>query len=334
MKIKSIITNSILLFLFSCTNTASKETNLKMETDNYISYYKKCNEALESKVNGDITKAIQLYELAFSEHYPFVDDLNELKNCYVLLGKKSEAYLIIERMVLCGFKLKEKSYLISPNSAIVGKKNLQLESDSNLIDQLNLNYVSLRKEFLSSINYEKDKYLTTIASLDRFTGYMRTHSGEKDEAYIATVGFNALAQLFLNLMDSDQLPYRYESDAWDDQINLALIHIALSLEKHEEQERFLNKLKELVICGTFPPAQYAVIFDQIYERVRNNKESFYGMSFEAVFNFDDPSQLKLVITSPMDIDNVDKRRNEIFLPPLWVWAKQKGYQLPINYSYN
>jgi hypothetical protein len=41
-----------------------------------------------------------------------------------------------------------------------------------------------------------------------------------------------------------------------------------------------------------------------------------------------------IIISPIkDVKNVDKRRAEINLPPLFIWAKKVGYILPSDYRY-
>lgn len=322
------------ILLFSLTTMTTQGAQPEKTEKNYSLYYETCNKALEHQLEGDYIEAVKLYETAFENTYPFISDLNELKNCYVKLGKEDEAYLVVERMVLCGFKLKRRSYLVSSYKAIVGMKNVELEKDSVLVDRLIPVYDSLRKEFLKTIDYEKDKYLLSMSTLDRFTGCMR-YNYRKDsekEKFINDVGFTSVAGLFLNLIDSEYLPSRSESDAWDDQLNLALIHIAQSLEKKSEQDKFLNKLKELVISGDFLPGQYAVLYDEIHVRMRNNKKSYYGMSFEAVMDFDDPTKIQLSISSPEDVENVDKRRSEIFLPSLWVWAKQKGYVLPTDYK--
>ncbi|MDR0604496.1 MAG: hypothetical protein LBG80_09370 [Bacteroidales bacterium] len=51
-------------------------------------------------------------------------------------------------------------------------------------------------------------------------------------------------------------------------------------------------------------------------------KSLYGMQR---ISFDDAAPIQ-------DIENIDARREKLFLPPLWVYYKDKGYTLPKSYK--
>jgi len=302
---------------------------------NYISYYQICNKALELKIKGNYEASIKLYESAFKKYYPFVKDLNELRNCYLLVNKNKLAYKITKRMILSGYKFGTKSFLIHPNQAITEIIDNKLENDTISLKKIKKEYSSLRKKHSKNIDKEKDKYLSVIASLDRFVGAMRNkyRDDEINEDFVSEAGFSTMAELFLNLLESDMIPDRQQSDAWDDQLKGALVHISLIINDLNKEKIFLAKLKDHVIKGNLEPEQFAIIYDQIYTRKWHNKNSYYGMTFEMIDFINDPSKIQLKIKLPEDVVNIDNKRSNIYLPPLWVWAEQKKYQLPEEYKH-
>jgi hypothetical protein len=172
------------------------------------------------------------------------------------------------------------------------------------------------------VNVEKHSYLQAIVTAECFVGIMRScYSDSASYDIIEDAGFITNGRLFINLLKSEYLPSRKESYLWNDENGfiVALIHIARSL-KGEESKDFFAILKRHVLTGDLYPAQYAVLYDSA-------NSADYGMS--AIF---DEISGKIVLAQPEDVKNVDKRRAEIFLPPLWVWAKKTGYQLPKNYE--
>jgi hypothetical protein len=69
------------------------------------------------------------------------------------------------------------------------------------------------------------------------------------------------------------------------------------------------------------PYKMAVIYDHVHDG------EYYGMSLQYSEELE-----KLVLIPSKDAQNVDIRRAEIFLPPLWVWSKKLNEQFPENYK--
>jgi hypothetical protein len=82
-----------------------------------------------------------------------------------------------------------------------------------------------------------------------------------------------------------------------------------------------------VYAGEFSNSEYAFLKDYAISSGRgsDNPRSLYGSSVNV-------GRGKREIMDPIvDIKNVDKRRAEIFLPPLWVDAILWNFELPEDY---
>lgn len=287
---------------------------------NYRYYYKECNSALEAKVNGDIPKAILFYEKAFSKYRPFIDDLKNLYSCYKTINDSKNAYKTLERMVLIGFQPEEKSYLCTPSNPILERiDHTDFIADSLLKAKLNANYSNLRSKFMKKVNIAKHAYIQSIITNDRFIGYIRTKSDSSEESVIQDIGFNANSQLFLNLIINKKLDEDIPFDYYGDYFNIALLHIVLSVKNEEDQKILFDYLKGQVLKGNLHPSQYAVFYDAKYVRRLGHKYSFYG----AFHYFDeDSNSIKILIDPKENIEDIDKRREEIFLPSLRLISKK------------
>jgi hypothetical protein len=292
---------------------------------NYENYYNLRKEAIISKVNGNAQQAILLYEKAFANNYPFVEDLLELKNCYKLINDTANIVKTWERFILTGYVLENKSYLIIDDS----NKSVweySIPADEKFVFNV-INYDLLRNKYLKNgFNSEKNNYLQAIITNECFANQTRKKYANNYKKYNETgnITFGTNGYLFINLAKSEYLPNRQESNLWeDDQFIVALVHIAASL-KGNDLEVFLNILKENLICGNLCPENYAAIYDHAKQGHKKGK-NYYGTSLEQ------NNENQIVIVEPQEISNIDVRRAEIFLPPLWVWAKKTGFLLPKNY---
>lgn len=292
---------------------------------NYRYYYKECNSALEAKVNGDIPKAILLYEKAFNKYRPFIDDLKNLYSCYKTINDSKNAYKTLERMVMIGFQPEEISYLCTPSNPILERiDHTDFITDSLLKAKLDANYSNLRSRFMKKVNIAKHAYIQSIITNDRFIGYIRTKSDSSYESVIQDIGFNANAQLFLNLIKNKKLDEDIPFDYYGDYFNIALLHIVLSVKNEEDQKILFDYLKRQVLKGNLHPSQYAVFYDTKYVRRLGHKYSFYG----AFYYFDeDSNSIKILIDPNENIEDIDKRREEIFLPSLRIISKIMNYKI-------
>jgi hypothetical protein len=317
MKKILFLAHPYMLILLLANYTLSAQTSDK----EYAAYYNLCNEALVFKVNKEYEKAVIKYEQAFEGIFPFLDDLKELKTCYKQLGDTAMVKDVWKRMVLTGFTTSGKSYLITPNQ-LKSEWTMPVPNDEQVIFD-KINYDSLHRVFLTQVNIEKHNYLQAIVTGECFVGAMRAYYSNDDTLYyiVEDAGFMTNGRLFLNLLKSNYMPSRKETNLWNDENGfiVALVHIAATL-KGEELEDFFSRLKHHMWKGDLYPAQYAAIYDHAYDG------AYYGMSRQ--FN-EDTGEIETI--PPKDIKNVDARRAEIFLPPLWVWAKKTDTSLPKNY---
>jgi hypothetical protein len=307
-----------LLILLLVGNALSAQTSDKEKE--YAAYYNLCNEALILKVNKEYAKAAIKYEQAFEEILPFIDDLKELKACYKQLGDTAMMADVWKRMVLAGFTTNGTSYLLTPNRRTAQWTNYFPDDEQAIFAKIN--YDSLHQVFMTRADMEKHNHLQAIITGECFAGAVRAYYADDSLYYfIEQAAFMTNGRLLLNLLKSDYMPSRKESNLWNDErFNAALTHIAGTFViKNEEQDAFFDLLKQRVLMGDLYPAQYAVVYDHTYDG------ECYGMGRQ----MNDAGEIEA--KQPKDIQSVDARRAEIFLPPLWVWAKKTGFSLPQNY---
>jgi hypothetical protein len=306
------------LICFLSVLVGTNSMHAQNTTRNYAAYYHLCNEALIHRVNYEWEQAIAKYEEAFAKYYPFIDDLKDLKYCYRQVGDTTMVADVWRRMILTGFTLEGTSYLIS-NASLKSKWTTQILPEEQAFFE-RVPYDSLRQAFFKQVNIEKHKYLQAIVTAECFVGFMRSYYADDENCdLIEHAGFTTNGRLFVNLLKSDYIPSRMETNFWEEEIFAsALIHIALSL-KGKELTEFFTLLKQHLLNGNLYPAQYASVYDRAHEG------AYYGMSLE----FNEELQ-KVVPIPPKDIQNVDARRAEFFLPPLWVWFKKLNVQFPGN----
>lgn len=298
----------------------------------YAKYHESCNSALIEKINGNTKRAIEYYEKAFSENHPFVDDLQELYKCYIAVNDKENAYRTLERMVISGFRLEEKSYLCLPTKPALEKiDNTDFIEDTTLLARLKVNYNDLKTRSIKNFDKESVKYIQSISTNDRFVGYMRTLADSSGESLISEIGFNANAEMFLNLIKSNLIDESIPFDIYGSYFYISLAHIALSVSKKDDVNTLFDYLKRQVIIGNLHPNQYAIYFDQNYVRVLGHTGSYYGAHYSSSWN-EETSKMCVQIMPVEDPIKLDKRRASLFLPPLWVMEKLKGIVLPNNYK--
>ncbi|MDR1974335.1 MAG: hypothetical protein LBQ31_06630 [Bacteroidales bacterium] len=319
----------------------------------YRDYFRLCNEALRFQVTGETETAITFYEKAFSEQVPFLEDLDKLKACYKLMDDTNMIMSVWKRKILTGFTRTNISYLITLEYPLLMEWNANIPQDEQSIFE-RINYDSLHQIFmLKNINVEKDRYMQALITSECFSGNMRQYYRDNPDEikkycsqmtcitdFIGTVSYVNNGRLFIALAKSGFLPSRAETAWWEDtKMYYLLEHIAASLQG-QELDTFLNILWSHVEVGDITPEQYASMFD-VSRHGTFEDSGYYGCV--AVFSddvdydkldFTRPiqEQLQMQIVTPRDVENVDKRRAEIYLPPLWVSAKQKNMILPKSYK--
>jgi hypothetical protein len=225
MNIKRII---LLLFIYGINTLIFCQE----QEDNYINYYRTCNEALQYKVEGDYIRAIELYQKAFSGNFPFPDDIKHLISCYLLHGDTANALQASRLLIKSGYKLDynlpfliEDGKRIGSNYSLILNGNLKL--DSLLLD----GYDSLRNEFLANNNKEVNQYMKAIAELEFIADQLRFYASSKNEwKILQNRGFRMKTYYLMNLLRSNLDLSRKHTDFWNDNyFIIALIHTAQDL---------------------------------------------------------------------------------------------------------
>ena len=305
----------------------------------YTQYYKLCNEALTYKALEKYQEAIETFNKAFALEFPFPDDINELKECYLVIGDKENAYQAARRMILCGYKFVSKipvcghprvniEYKISLNDALLEQK---LESE----------YPFLREQFLKQVDPEKDKWMEYCRNVESFIAIMRSmdYDGDENVKFEATIlTYKTELNLLINLFQSDKKISREETDQWIDfRFVMGIIHASqtmgkpnLSFSDKEKLSLWLSLLKKHVKEGNLHPFQFAHISDMLLDR--QEKKTTYATYYYT--DFDEKTGTLIKTFSPInDIKNIDSIREEASLPPLWVFCKLKSFDLPKDYKY-
>jgi hypothetical protein len=330
----------------------------------YSLYYNYCNKAARAKATSDYLLAIQLYEMAFEKYYPFIDDLKELKECYKHYNMSYKVKQILERMILIGYTCEYQDCFIYDKEHAAKEAFEIIPLDEKDIFNT-INYDSLYNLFAERTSSAKNRCLESFIIADDFVNNMRWYYLEHPnifDKYInlidtflkdpkrniaynlsADMGFSTNGRLFISLAKNGYLPSRKESSFWEsEQFIGALLHSGITLQG-TLQDTFINILKQHIESGDIQPLQYAVIYDHI-TRYKWGNSGYYGT---AVITMDDENIIQdtnnsgstlngkhFQLLPPYGIENVDKRRSEIYLYPMWIQAKLLNQKLPKEYNYD
>jgi len=293
------------------------------QTSSYTSYYEKTIGAYNNMAERNFLLAAELYEEAFSESYPFPDDLANLRDCYLALGDTTRALNCVKRMIACGWQLNETYPVIGRESIENNIGNF----DTTQISHLTSIYPTLRLNYLQQIVPSKNAYLERIVLNEIFCQEIRDGEfAKKLSSAVFVQNTYDLCELLKN-KDLD----RKEVDVWNHSLFLiTLVHCAKSvcLTKFKDDTLFSNLmdlLKEEVMKGNLYPDVYASVYDIVYWF--NHNKSYYGRQVSV-----DPKTGIRFCVEIEDVGDVDKRRAEIGLPPVWAFCKKFDITPPVNYQ--
>lgn len=307
------------------------------QTKDYIKYYKHIIQAQTLSAQKQNKSAIEEYEKAFSQAYPFPDDIIDAIKIHQELKNQTEINELLKRLVKSGYK---------PNDEI----SVYVENENQYFKYIKPTYISIpeykktldsiyylhRKDYQNNIDIVKDNFLSIFKSYEFFIVNARkmvnTEEDQSKYEYLQNVLWSSTKDFLLNLYYSGQNINREKTDTWNDDLFIMnLIHSAQTVDYRKEE--FQKFLLEMVKQGNLHPYQYAVIIDDVERNL--GKEQIYGTNTDPVEFDGDIEKYKNTpkqISTINDIENVDQRRKEIFLPPLWVTAAKYHYKLPENYK--
>jgi tetratricopeptide (TPR) repeat protein len=289
----------------------------------YIPYYTKTIDAFTKMAENNYVQAVECYEEAFSNYYPFPEDLANLRDCYLAMGDTASAVNCVERMIACGWQLRE-TY---PVMDVTPMENRIGSFDSVRIAHITAIYPALRQKYLQQIDPALNAYLERIVLNEIFCQEVR--DGVFGEERWTNVLFAQNAADLCELLKNKELD-REHVDVWNNQLLLiALVHCAKALGlKEYARERLYTEMMELlkqeVLKGNLYPDVYASVYDIVYWF--NYGKSYYGRQLSF-----DPETGKHRCVEIEDTATVDKRRAEIGLPPIWAFCKKYNITPPANY---
>lgn len=292
----------------------------------YQVYYVKTTNAYVKMADNNYGEAVKLYEDAFSDnYYPFSDDLANLRDCYLAIGDTARAFECVKRMIACGWTLEEKLPVVDYRHF----NNDMGAFDSTRILAIRGMFPSLRQEYLKKIDNEENAYWERIVYNEVLCVQTRLRFGQKKADYAWLTNLDEA----IILLKNKELN-REKIDAWNGIFALmALVHLAQSTTVYSHNKKvcdslfyqLMDLLKKEVIRGNLHPDNFAVIYDAAYS-YRHGK-SYYGR--ELTLN----PKTGLRSCFPVeDVDNVDARRAEIGLPPIWAFCKKYDITPPVNYK--
>lgn len=307
------------------------------QNENYNKYYKHIIKAQTLFFQNQYESAIKEYDKAFLNAYPFTDDIIDAIKLHQKVKNQDKIAELLKLLVESGYKTEDEIpvYINDNNQYFKHLKGTYI-SISEYKEELDSIYKLYRKDYLEKIDLSKDNYLSVFKSYEFLITYTRKFANidtdESKSIYLQEALWRSTKDLFFNLYYSGQDISRQKTDSWNDDLFIAcLIHSAQVIDyRKEEYQKFLL---EMVKQGNLHPYQYAIIIDDVERRTGN--EQIYGTITDPVEFDGDIEKYRSTqkqISSIKDIENVDERRKEIFLSPLWVTAKKYNFKLPNNYK--
>ena len=293
---------------------------------NYKNYYAQTSLAYTEIASKNYHNAITIFDSTFNKYYPFTDDLKALTKCYLAIGNKDKAYEIMKKMILTGYKLESSLPLFNSNTALGNFKATTESGDSLLEKKLSNEYKLLRAEYSKNIDWQLNNYLAILTHFEVHSSLMRKKcNSEKKDFLITDYGFSTEKEMLINLLKSNLEIKRALTDTWEsNEFIVMLIHCSQSLLNQQETDLFFELLKKQVDFGNLNNVQYAVMFDN--NKYRNKEGTLYGQ--QLILN---PKTGERELAKIEDIKNVDIRRTELGLPPLWVWCQLHNIKIPKEY---
>lgn len=319
--------NSQFIFLlpFCLMFSFCKPSDKHATTKDFTGYYELINKYLICEADSDSVCAYQNLKLAADNYCGFSDEYDALIAYELKNGNKRAALKYAQKMVASGYKF------FNENLAHYGKITLAY-SDSNFIKDLMKEYPRWRKEYLCNrteyfnlLNME----VNCMADREQYVrGHIDTKGAEtwKYTYEVDSINYIELKNIILNHGFPDRTQLDLQTEWSLNQLLLYSRFLDLTTQTDEKEMNWYDStLRAAVLNGNISPENYAGITDYYYclkgHLAKKEELQFYGE-----FNSDEG------FNPIMDIENVDKRRKEIFLIPLRYKAKIMHFKLPKGYK--
>jgi hypothetical protein len=304
-------------------------------SQNYLDYYKRLNTGDWALVSEkDTTEFIKQYEEAFSLFEPFIFDRIKLINMYASVKNWDKiAGHLIEAL--------KKGYPLTGNGLKLGDFK-----GSPLYQEIEDNEKDYIDTFLTGIDFDLFEKMFRLAATDQYLALNNPH-GVKDTLWTTMREKVFLKNIHLLLEVAKQNTYPGERKvghyAFGQGAGAILIHNPIIFDDPESPQNtgtyvfvepsradsiamkeLRDILKPMVMKGLISREEYVQLYDNLPRMTLHGtqKIQYYGQGSKWGSN---------TLIPIWDIQNIDKRRAEIGLPPLYQYAKSKGLELPPEY---
>lgn len=289
----------------------------------YEEYYKDIIAAEVASAELDYNTALKYYEKAFSENYPYPDDIILAIKCCEKLHDDKKAHELISLLIMSGYKIENT---ILPFSLC---QELPYDNIFPIIeyqDYFNSIYEDVRRLYLKKIDKDNSCLLSSFNTIEEFIISVRRElRSEEDMILLQDVSYNVVYELLIGLFENySEGMSRKHTDNWlDFKFIMSLIHTAqCTYSDDEPREQFDLFLRTMVEYGNIHPKQYAMIIDGASNQVYG--KAVYG---EMLTRYDYNREFFPIA----NIEIIDSIRSKAYLSPLWVKAKGMQIPLPDNY---
>jgi len=323
--------NIILYILFLLTSFSSNaQISALLVTDsiseapkisnNLYQYYKYANNAKWHYYSKNYKEAILNYKKAFLYNKPQAEHLEDLVECYRATNE-SDSALKLARFCVESFgynmqRMAKDTSLSNYYEQLIFRNHLGifyskegLIRDIIMIEHYLHNDHFFRNSF-SQFNLNNEKCITN----------------KKEFAFEVALQFDSMYAIpfVLDLLKKYNFPNAYD-------IGNQSVGYLMFLLRHYNIEKYV--LDSALINGKILPEQYASLVDYKFNvdwetLIKEGKlkpKNNFGPNLREIDG-------RMVVGEIDDIENVDKRRDEIGLMPLWQFAKYKNFELSDAYK--
>lgn len=280
---KIILSISVIITAISC------QKNIEC---NYIeNYYQKVYLAEEAYYKKDYKKVFEQMSEA-EKSCQLLDqrgiyEMEKYAESSARIGEKEKAFELIRKLLLKGYEINQ----------LANNEAFQSLIDSNKWTQLEKDYESLHKQYLSSIDLELREKIAEMKRIDQ----MYRQRGEYDQQKCDSI--DSINEIALKKIVENQ-GYPDERIIGGFKIDNQLTEPGILLFHFDDYDYWTKTLKKMIEKGEAPPQSLGNFVDSYQRRVPDQKKYIYGI-------YDNAGEESII-----EFDKLDERRISIGLAPM------------------
>lgn len=289
-------------FFILCFFVVASSINAQKHID-YRDYHKLANYANYLLFKGDSINGLAIYDSLIEKYTLFPINYFRIGKIHFFSGNYSKAFQFWEKSILGGYTLSDINNEIYPK-IIDSTFKVKLK----VVEQKFLNTVDSNLILTFDTLIKRDqKYRVNRYGMDDSTWYKKIEITDK----------NNLVSLYRVIADSGWPSYQSVGFRYLGGASIILLHaLRFYPEDHEYVIFFNTVLKEQITKGKYSPNFYANQVDQTNVFYYKKKQIYGSMA-----------DMNNVLFPHIDIDEIEKNRNEIGLGLLNEYLQIKGYKL-------